>query len=64
MSDTVESVARAICQQENEDCNLSLGGDGKNFLWMEYVRHAEAAINTYLLEIQKLDNAVYDSGEP
>jgi len=42
----IKPMALAICQQENEDCNLTLGGDGENFLWMEYVRHAKAAIET------------------
>lgn len=44
MGEIVEKVARAICWKNGMDPNLTLGGDGENFLWMEYESQAEAAI--------------------
>ena len=40
----IEKVARAICWKNGMDPDLTLGGDGQNFLWMEYEGQAGAAI--------------------
>ena len=40
----IEKVARAICWKNGMNPDLTLGGDGQNFLWMEYEAQAEAAI--------------------
>lgn len=44
MDDLIEKVARAICKADGGDPNLTLGGDGENFLWHEYEPHARAAL--------------------
>ena len=41
----VERVARAICWSNGMNPDLTLGGDGQNFLWHEYVPQARAAID-------------------
>lgn len=43
-----EAVARAICWANGMNPDLTLGGDGENFLWHEYEHEAEAAITAYL----------------
>ena len=40
----IEAVARAICWKNGMNPDLTLGGDGQNFLWMEYEGQAKAAI--------------------
>ena len=40
----IEAVARALCWANGMNPDLTLGGDGKNFLWHEYERQAIAAI--------------------
>lgn len=40
----VERVARAICWKNGMNPDLTLGGDGVNFLWHEYEGQARAAI--------------------
>lgn len=44
MTSMVDRVARAICWKNGMNPDLTLGGDGVNFLWHEYVAQAEAAI--------------------
>ena len=43
-TEMVERVARALCWSNGMEPDKSLGGDGENFLWMEYVPQASAAI--------------------
>lgn len=43
----VEAVARAICWSNGMNPDVSLGGDGVNFLWHEYDSQAKAAIHAY-----------------
>ena len=43
-SDTIERVARALCLEDDANPDMTLGGDGENFWWHEYVTKAEAAI--------------------
>lgn len=40
----IEKVARALCWNNGMNPDLTLGGDGVNFLWMEYEDKAKAAI--------------------
>ena len=40
----VEAVARALCWANGMDPDTTLGGDGVNFLWMEYEHQAKAAL--------------------
>ena len=40
----IEVMARALCWSNGMDPNLTLGGDGVNFLWHEYTHQAEAAL--------------------
>ncbi|WEK50351.1 MAG: hypothetical protein P0Y66_22360 [Candidatus Kaistia colombiensis] len=40
----IERVAKAICWKHGMNPDVSLGGDGQNFLWMEYEPAARAAI--------------------
>lgn len=40
----VELVARRLCWKNGMDPDLTLGGDGQNFLWHEYTDQAVAAI--------------------
>ena len=44
MTNELERVARALCWTNGMDPDVSLGGDGENFLWHEYLRQADAAI--------------------
>lgn len=44
MSEMVERVAKAICWKNGMNPDLTLGGDGVNFLWHEYEGQARAAI--------------------
>ena len=44
MSDLVEKVARSLCWKAGMNPDLTLGGDGQNFLWHEYVEAARTAI--------------------
>jgi len=47
MTDTpgmVERVARVLCWKNGMNPDLTLGGDGENFLWHEYEDEARAAI--------------------
>ena len=39
-----ERVARALCWKNGMNPDLTLGGDGKNFLWHEYIPQAKTAI--------------------
>lgn len=43
-NEMVERVARALCWANGMDPDLTLGGDGQNYLWMEYEHPARAAI--------------------
>lgn len=43
----LESVARALCWANGMNPDLTLGGDGQNFLWHEYVHQANVAIDAY-----------------
>lgn len=40
----IEKVARALCWKNGMNPDLTLGGDGVNYLWMEYEEQAKAAI--------------------
>jgi hypothetical protein len=44
----IEAVARAICWSNGMNPDLTLGGDGVNFLWHEYIPQAERAIRALL----------------
>jgi len=44
MTDLEERVARVLCWKNGMDPDLTLGGDGENFLWHEYASDASAAI--------------------
>ena len=46
----VEQVARALCWKNGMNPDLSLGGDKQNWLWMEYISEAQAAIAIVLEE--------------
>jgi hypothetical protein len=41
---TIELVARTLCVKAGMDPDLSLGGDGQNFLWHEYVYPARGVL--------------------
>jgi len=56
--DMVERVARAICWKNGMDPDLTLGGDGQNFLWHEYTGQAIAAIEA----MREPDDAMKDAG--
>lgn len=45
-----EKVARAICWTNGMNPDLTLGGDGQNFLWHEYIPQADAAIRAMPLK--------------
>lgn len=41
----LERAARALCEIDDVDPDSSLGGDGQNFLWMEYANvHVRAVL--------------------
>ena len=40
----IEAMARAICWKNGMNPDLTLGGDGQNFLWHEYISQATAAL--------------------
>ena len=40
----IEAVARRLCWANGMNPDLTLGGDGENFLWHEYTDEAEYAI--------------------
>jgi hypothetical protein len=40
----IEKAARVLCWKNGMDPDTSLGGDGENFLWMEYVDEVRAVI--------------------
>ena len=42
--DLEERVARALCWKNGMNPDLTLGGDGENFLWHEYIPQAKTAI--------------------
>lgn len=44
-SDLKEKIARALCWSNGCDPDVTLGGDGVNFLWMEYEHQAEAVMD-------------------
>ncbi len=44
MSEMIERVARTICWKNGMNPDLTLGGDGQNFLWEEYEGQARAVI--------------------
>lgn len=44
MSDLVEKAARLLCWKNGQDPDMTLGGDGQNFLWMEYEDEARAVV--------------------
>ncbi len=46
VKDLVEEVARHLCLADDMDPDLTLGGDGQNYLWMEYERQARARIQS------------------
>lgn len=46
----IEKVARALCWKSGNNPDLTLGGDGENFLWMEYENKATVAIDIVLEE--------------
>ena len=48
MSELIEKLARMYCALDDADPDSSLGGDGQNFLWMEY---AETHVKPMLAEI-------------
>ena len=60
----IERVARAICWANGMDPDLTLGGDGKNFLWREYVSQARAAIEAMREPTKAMtESGAYGSGE-
>lgn len=60
----VEKVARALCWAEGWNPDLTLGGDGKTFLWHEYVRPARAAIKSMRIPTPEMMKAgCDDNGE-
>lgn len=44
----LERIARAICWKNGMNPDLTLGGDGQNFLWMEYEGQAFAAVEAMM----------------
>jgi hypothetical protein len=40
-----EAIARVLCFTHGADPDSSLGGDGQNFLWHEWLLEARAAIS-------------------
>ena len=57
----VEKVARALCWAEGWNPDLTLGGDGKTFLWHEYVRPARAAIKSMRIPTPEMMKAGCDA---
>jgi len=55
-----EKVARQLCFKNGMDPDLSLGGDGVNFLWMEYEEQARAAIATVIEACAEVARARYN----
>ena len=47
----VEKVARTLCWKNGMNPDLTLGGDGQNFLWHEYIDPAKAAIKDVIEEV-------------
>lgn len=62
---TIEQVARALCWKNGMDPDTTLGGDGVNFLWHEYIEPAKAAIEVTLTEMGKweFENAPFYSSK-
>lgn len=40
----VEKISRALCWANGMNPDVTLGGDGVNFLWMEYEHQADAVM--------------------
>ncbi len=59
-----EAVARAICWKNGMNPDLTLGGDGQNFLWMEYMGQADAAIEAVLENLWQLPSIKKPGTEP
>lgn len=55
----IEAVARALCWANGMNPDLTLGGDGKNFLWHEYERPAIAAIRALRMPTKGMLDAGY-----
>jgi len=52
----VERMARMLCWKNGMDPNLTLGGDGVNFLWHEYERDATGVIEEFQKWIEQFNN--------
>lgn len=48
----LEMVARALCWNNGMNPDLTLGGDGQNFLWHEYESQAQAAFDVIQLRLR------------
>jgi len=53
----VEKVARVLCWKNGMNPDLTLGGDGENFLWHEYEDAARAAIEAMREPTEMMENA-------
>lgn len=48
MMTIIEKVSRALCWSNGMNPDVTLGGYGVNFLWMEYEHQARAALNAMI----------------
>lgn len=55
----IERAARELCRRDDVDPDSSLGGDGQNFLWMEY---AELKVKPVLRAIREPSEAMIQTG--
>jgi len=56
----VERIARMLCWKNGMNPDLTLGGDGVNFLWHEYQRDAIAVIEEFRIWAEEI-NGGYDT---
>lgn len=57
----IEKVAKAICWKNGMNPDMTLGGDGVNFLWHEYEEQAKAAIDAMIGAMPEMFSAGIDA---
>jgi hypothetical protein len=50
----IECVARLLCEADDSNPDITLGGDGQNFLWMEYRRMAKGLAKAGLVIVPRI----------
>ena len=51
----IECVARLLCEADDSNPDITLGGAGQNFLWMEYERMAKGLAKAGLVIVPRID---------